>query len=252
MLKEVSSRITYAQEKIIKLIKERKLRQWCITNGLDHASIYRIGTGERPANYKIISAMVHLIAPIEWLFYTDEKLPYEPQILPVWNPEKKCKFIKEHKHEYKDVAKKYNISAASAYKLFADDAYRIKPSIAFMRECCKDTNPVDFFIDGEEAECSAEKSFFYPERGDIINLQENIYLVISKKETIKQQNCLTCCPVTSIEGTIELKETKTKGFINPVNLQTFFLTSKCQASFIETVPEKITMKVLEQSRKIFE
>lgn len=253
MLKEVPNRITYAQEKIIKLIQERKLRQWCMVNGLEHTSIYRIGIGEKPANYKIISAMVHLIAPIEWLFYTDEKLPFEPQILPVWNPEEKCKFIKEHKYDYKEIAKKYNLSEASAFKLFADGAYRIKPSIAFMRECCKDTNPIDFFIDGEEPEeRPAEKRAFFPERGDIINLQENLYLVLSKKDTIKQQGCLTCCPVTSIEGTIELKETKTKGFINPANLQTFFLSTRCQASFIETVPEKIIQSVLEQARKILE
>lgn len=253
MLKEIPDRITYAQEKIIKLIQERKLRQWCTNNGLEHTSIYRIGIGEQNPTYKIISSMVHLIAPIEWFYYTDEKLPFEPQLVPVWDPDKKCKFIKEHKNEYKEVAKKYNISEASAFKLFTDGPYRYKPSIAFIRECCKDTNPIDFFIDGEETEeRPAERSSFYPERGDIINVQGNIYLVLSKKETIKKQNCITCCPVTNIQGKIELKDTKTNGFVNPVNLQTIFLASNCQASFIETVPESITTAILNEARKILE
>ena len=253
MLKEVSSRITYAQEKIIKLIKDRKLRQWCITNGLDHATFYRIGTGEKQVNYKIISKTVHLIAPIEWLFYTDEKLPYEPQILPVWNPEKKCKFIQEHKYDYKEIAKKYNVTEAYAFKLCADAAYRVMPSITFIRECCKDTNPIDFFIDDEASEeIAIKKDSFYPERGDIISLQGNIYLVLSKKATIKKQGCITCCPVTQEKESLELKNTKTKGFVNPVNLQTVFLAPRCQASFIETVPEEITAAVIKEAKKLLE
>ena len=253
MLKEVSSRITYAQEKIFKLIKDRKLRQWCITNGLDHAAFYRIGTGEKQVNYKIISKTVHLIAPIEWLFYTDEQLPYEPQILPVWNPEKKCKFIKEHRNDYKEIAKKYNVTEVYAFKLFADAEYSKKPTIAFMRECCKDTNPIDFFIDGETSdEQHVKKGTFYPERGDIVSLQKNIYLVLSKNETIKKQGCITCCPVINTKGSIELKGTKTEGFVNPANIQTVFLAKQCQANFIETVPERITQTVLSQARKILE
>ena len=100
MLKQIPERITYAQEKIIHLIEERKLRQWCMDNGLQHAAVYRLALGELNPSYKNICNMVHLIAPIEWLFYTDEKLPYEPKTVPQWNSDNKCKFIKEHKLDY--------------------------------------------------------------------------------------------------------------------------------------------------------
>ena len=119
-----------------------------------------------------------------------------------------------------------------------------------MRECCKDTNPIDFFIDGEEQ--TVKKDSFYPERGDIISLQSKIYLVLSKKATIKKQGCITCCPVTQAKKSLELKNTKTKGFVNPVDLQTVFLAPSCQASFIETAPEEITAAVIKEAKKILE
>ncbi len=181
MLKQIPERITYAQEKIIHLIKERKLRQWCMDNGLQHAAVYRLALGELNPSYKNICNMVHLIAPIEWLFYTDEKLPYEPKTVPQWNPDNKCKFIKEHKLDYQEVAKKYGISELSAYNICV--AGRAKPSLAFIRECCKDTNPIDFFTDCEEIEAPKQ---FTPNRGDIINIQGNILFVLSKKEKVEK------------------------------------------------------------------
>lgn len=248
MLKQIPQRITYAQEKIIQLIKARKLRQWCIENGLQHAAIYRIGIGELTPSYRSICSMVHLIAPVEWLFYTDEKLPYEPQVVPQWNSAEKSKFVKEHRYDYKEVAKKYGITELSAYNICV--AGRAKPSLAFIRECCKDTNPIDFFTDGEEP--AAPKAFI-PDRGDIINIQGNILLVFSKKEISENDGFITVCPVVKqSEKAVELSGTKTKGFVNPKNIQTYILAPRCQASFIETAPEEITRKVLNQARKIFE
>ncbi len=248
MLKQVPERITYAQDKIIRLIKERKLRQWCIENGLQHAVVYRLGTGELNPSYKNICSMVHLIAPIEWLFYTDEELPYKVQAVPKWNPNDRCKFIKGHKYDYKEVAKKYGLSELSAYNILVAD--RAKPSLAFIRECCKDTNPIDFFIDGEEP--SAPKSFV-PDRGDIVNIHGNILFVLSKKENVEKDNYIAVCPIVqNDENSIELSGTKINGFINPKNIQTYVLGSRCQASFIESVQEGITLQVLDESRKIFE
>ena len=247
MLKQIPERITYAQKKIIHLIEERKLRQWCMENGLQHASVYRLGIGELILSYKRICSMVHLIAPIEWLFYTDEKLPYEPQIVPQWNSNERSKFVKEHKYDYKEVAKKYGITELSAYNICV--AGRAKPSLAFIRECCKDTNPIDFFMDGEEPVTSKS---FTPDRGDIVNIQGNILCVLSKKESTEKDNYLSACPIIKqAENGIELTSIKTKGFINPKNIVTHVLSSKCQASFIETVPERIIEAVLIQVRKIF-
>lgn len=247
MLKQIPERITYAQEKIIHLIEERKLRQWCMDNGLQHAAVYRLALGELNPSYKNICNMVHLIAPIEWLFYTDEKLPYEPKTVPQWNPDNKCKFIKEHKLDYQEVAKKYGISELSAYNICV--AGRAKPSLAFIRECCKDTNPIDFFTDGGEIE---EPKQFTPNRGDIINIQGYILFVLSKKEEIEKDNYLTACPIIKQNtNTIELNGLKIKGFINLKNIQTYMLGPRCKASFIETADEKITQNVMNEVREIF-
>lgn len=247
MLKQIPERITYAQEKIIHLIEERKLRQWCMDNGLQHAAVYRLALGELNPSYKNICNMVHLIAPIEWLFYTDEKLPYEPKTVPQWNPDNKCKFIKEHKLDYQEVAKKYGISELSAYNICV--VGRAKPSLAFIRECCKDTNPIDFFTDGGEIE---EPKQFTPNRGDIINIQGNILFVLSKKEEVEKDNYLTACPIIKQNtNTIELNGLKIKGFINLKNIQTYMLGPRCKASFIETADEKITQNVMNEVREIF-
>lgn len=248
MLKQIPERITYAQEKIIQLIKARKLRQWCIENGLQHAAIYRLGTGDLTPSYRNICSMVHLIAPVEWLFYTDEKLPYSPQVVPQWNFNEKSKFVKEHRYDYKEVAKKYGISELSAYNICV--AGRAKPSLAFIRECCRDTNPIDFFTDGEEP---AVPKAFIPDRGDIINIQGNILLVLSKKADAENDSFLTVSPVIKqSEKAVELSGTKVNGFVNPKNIQTYILAPRCQASFIETASEDITRKILEQTRLIFE
>lgn len=254
MLKQIPERITYAQERIIHLIENRKLRQWCLENGLQHAAVYRLGIGELAPSYRNICSMTHLIAPIEWLFYTDEKLPYEPLVVPQWNPNEKSKFVKEHKYDYKEVAKKYGITELSAYNILV--AFRAKPGLAFIRECCKDTNPIDFFIDGDEA---VAPKIFVPSRGDIINIQGNLLFVLSKKsdsendENDKKDTYLTVCPIVKqSENAIELSGTKTKGFVNPKNIQTYVLAPRCQANFIETAPDEITKTVLEQTRKIFE
>lgn len=248
MLKQIPERITYAQEKIIHLIEGRKLRQWCLDNGLQHAAVYRLGIGELIPSYKNICSMVHLIAPIEWLFYTDEKLPYEPQVVPQWNYNERSKFVKKHKYDYKEVAKKYGITELSAYNICV--AGRAKPSLAFIKECCKDTNPIDFFIDGEEP---AEPKSFLPDRGDIINIQGNILFVLSKKEFSEEDGFITVCPITKqAENAVELSDTKTKGFINPKNIQTYLLAPRCQANYIETVSSEITNTILEQTQKVLE
>ncbi|MCM1322196.1 MAG: hypothetical protein NC041_06965 [Bacteroides sp.] len=246
MLKQIPNRITYAQKKIIELTEERKLRKWCQDNGLQHSTIYRIGIGEQIPTYKIVCSMVHLIPAIEWLYYTDEKLPFKPVLIPAWNPENKCKFIKEHRYDYKEIAKKYGLSELSAYNICV--ASRAQPSLAFIRECCKDVNPIDFFIDGEEVEVPKK---FFPDRGDIVNIQGNIVLVLSKKQDIENTNYLICSPVLAkCENSVELTGTKTKGFVCARNLKTFVLAPRCQASFIESVSSKDVNAVLAEARAI--
>lgn len=247
MLKKIPDRMTYAQKKIIELTEERKLRQWCLDNGLQHSTIYRIGIGEQTPTYRIVCSMVHLIPAVEWIYYTDEKLPFKPVLVPAWNPENKCKFIKEHRYDHKEVAKRYGISELSAYNICV--VSRAQPSLALIRECCKDTNPIDFFIDGDESEVPKN---FSPDRGDIVNIQGNIVLVLSQKDDIENTNYLVCTPVIAkCENSITLAGAKTKGVVCARNLKTFVLAPRCQANYIESVSNKVVTAVLSEARKIF-
>lgn len=246
MLKQIPPRITYAQEKIIKIIQNRKLRQWCIDNDLKHSTLYKIGFGDILPTYKFVCSLTHLIPPIEWLFYTDEKLPYEPQNVPQWNPKDRCKFIKEN--NYKELSKKYSIPELTAYNICFSHAM---PGLAFIRECCKDTNPIDFFISGEEVEIPKN---FTPDRGDIVNILGNVFLVLSKKEKSEIDKHLICCPVVKIkeETSIELSNTRTMGFVKPNNIQTHILAPHCQANFIETIQDSTLKRILQEAKKVFE
>lgn len=249
MLKKIPERITYAQERIIRLIEERKLRKWCIENNLSHSLIYKIGTGELAPTYKVVSSMVHLISPEEWLFYTDEKLPYPPRLIPKWNPENKSKFVKEH--DYREISKKYGISEISAYNIFV--VSRSLPSMSLIRECCKETDPVNFFIEGDLSEKADVIEKFCPDRGDIINIQGSINLVLSKKEKIQKDGFITCVPVLpDCKDGIELKGTKIQGLIQTKCLKTYILAPKCTANYLESVSQDIINAVLIEARKVLD
>ncbi len=250
MNKQIPSRITYAQEKLLKLVEERKLKKWCMDNSLTHTSIYRLAVGDTLPTYRIISSMTHLIAPIEWLFYTDEKLPYKPQILPQWDYKKNSKFIKEHKFDYKVIGEKYGLEELSAYNLLV--AYRAYPTIQFIRNACSDFNPVEFFTDSE---IEVPKTFI-PERGDIVNIKNTAILVLSKKEFNESHNSLTGSAIISeCSGGVKLEGTNTKGFVNISDLHSYsYNFSNVNAglpSLIERLDSKTVREVLVKVREIF-
>ena len=178
MSKTKPKRVTYAQEKLIKLIESRKLRQWCLDNNLTHSAIYRLALNEQLPTYKIISSMCHIIAPIEWIYFTDETLPYKAQVVPQWDYNKQSKYIKEHKFDYETIAKKYNIEKLSAYNLFV--AYRAKPSIQFIKNVSKDVNPIEFFIDSDKNINDIQN--YIPKPGDIVSCEGKLILTLSKQE----------------------------------------------------------------------
>ncbi len=251
MLKKVPERITYAQEKLIALIEQRKLRQWCMDNALNHSAFYRIALGEAQPTYRTVASTSHLIAPIEWLFFTDEKLPFSPKIVPQWNCEDTCAFVIKHKNDYREVAKRYGIGENAMYNLCV--ARRTKPGLTFIRECCKDTNPIEFFTAGNIRETKMYEEGFYPDRGDIVNMLENPIFVLSKRQFAKKSGNIVGCPVIAQSETgIELKGLATKGFVVCEDLRTFTLGARARPKFIETANEKLIEKTLSSVRKIFE
>lgn len=251
MLKKVPERITYAQKTLIAMIERRKLRQWCMDNALNHSAFYRIALGEAQPTYRTIAATSHLIAPIEWLFYTDEKLPYASKIVPQWDCKNICAFVAKHKSDYREVAKRYGTSETAMYNLCV--VRRAMPGIAFMRECCRDTNPIEFFTVGNLQETETDAGEFYPDRGDIVNMFGNPILVLSKKHFAKRTGNIVGCPVIAQAGNgIELKSMATKGFAACYDLRTFTLGARARPKFIETADKKLIEKVLSSVQKIFE
>lgn len=243
MLKAIPERLTYAQQRLIRLIEKRELRSWCVHNGLTHSAIYRIALNEKIPTYKIMCEMAHLIAPIEWLFYTDEKLPYKTQLVPAFDPKKTCKYIKEHRFDYKTIAEKYKISNLSAYNIFV--TYKVKPSAAFMRQVCAEVNPIEFFIESTKEHLEN----YIPERGDIISHNGDILFVLSTKTHTEKHKYVTGCLISSacMDG-ITLEKTHTKGTVNPYAIISFSF-ARPMPTLIETADKVSTKKIIKKAAK---
>lgn len=197
MLKEIPERITYAQEKLIKLIEERKLRKWCLENGLTHSTIYKLATGEKLPSYPIVCSMSHLVPPIEWLFYTDEQIPYEAQTVLPLEPGKECRYVAAHRKDYREMAEKYGLTEIQAYNIIIG---RKKPNLGFIRQTCGEVNPIEFFIPSDETETKTT----VPERGDIASIKGKNFLVLSEREPNEKNGTFIACPVASDENGIPL------------------------------------------------
>ncbi len=248
MLKPVPQRITYAQEKLLNLVKERKLKKWCVENSFTHTSIYRLAVGDTLPTYRLISSMSHLISPIEWFYYTDEKIPYKVQLVPQWDYRRISKFVKEHKFDYRVIADKYGIEELTAYNLLV--AYRSYPTIDFIKRASADYNPLDFFT---ESNIEVPRTFI-PERGNIVNIKGALYLALTKQDFNKEHNFLTACRiVANCKDGVALEESDTKGFVNPADLHSFeFNYSNTKASLpslIESVNPQITKEVLNRIKE---
>ncbi len=219
MLKQLPERITYAQQKIIKLIEDRKLRKWCLENNLIHSTVYKFGTGEKLPSYPIVKTMSHLIAPIEWLFYTDEELPYKPKTVLPLDDKTECKFIAENKKKFREIAKKYNLTELQAYNIMIG---RKNPNLNFIRLTTKDFDPIVFFIPSEKADIGI------PDRNDIICIFAKKYLVLTTKNTNKNNTSIIACEIipekTNIELLVESKllpDSEIHGYVKSSEISTF-------------------------------
>ena len=88
-----SNRITYTQQKLLALVEARQLRSWCLESNIPHASLYKLAVGQSVPTFKAISYLVPYFAPAEWLFFTDEEIPYPIRTLLEWNPDDTSVFI---------------------------------------------------------------------------------------------------------------------------------------------------------------
>lgn len=244
MFKEKPERPTYAQVKLLDMVERRKLRQWCKENGFSHTAVYRLAFGEQPITYKVMASMCHFISPIEWLYFTDEKLPFEPVLLPKWDLERPPKYVKEHRYDYKTIAQKYEIPYISAYKIFV--SYTGYPSPIFIRKLCPEINPVDFFIAGEEDSEIKHLNQFIPNRGDIISVEDKLIFVISTQQDNERNNSYTGCLILSdAENSIKLENLESKGYVCPYKLQSFNIIKTSPRTLIEKADLEFTQKIID-------
>ena len=136
MLEQV--RVTYAQKKLLNLLQERKLKSWCEERNVPHATLYKLATGNMVPSFIVMSSLVPYFAPAEWVYFTDEDIPYEVRTLEVCNPDDTSLFIKKHKHDYMEVAKKYEISETNVRNIFVNRRTNI--TLLQMRKMAKDVN----------------------------------------------------------------------------------------------------------------
>lgn len=202
----MADRITYAQKKFRDLVEQSKFKSWCIEYNLPYELLHRIALGDRVPTYKLMCQTCDIIPPAEWLYFTDEKIPYKVQVVPKWDVEQDSFFIKAHKADYKEVCKKYDLEQIDGYNLFCTK--RLRPSMVIIRKFIKDIDPILFFIGTEEVITVLE----YPEAGDIITAQRKQYFSVSKKSFNEEKQKIIVAPVIAKEIqtdtliTLELKD----------------------------------------------
>lgn len=239
MNKEIPERITYAQKRLIIMIQKRELRSWCLEHNLEHASLYRIALGEKVATYKIVSSLVHLIPPAEWIYYIDEKIPYELKTVPIWDSSKNCSFILKHKTDWQEVSKKYDVPLESCRNLFVN--HRAKPSLLQIRKFALDTDPIEFFTEGDFVEDT-----YIPERGDVVSISGKIVLVLSKQEYNIENKAIMCTYIEeSCKNGMKIENSEISGEINLLSLTTITY-SRIMPKFIVKLDDKLVQNVLDK------
>lgn len=189
----MADRITYAQKRFRDLLEQSKFKSWCVENNLPYELLHKIAIGERVPTYKLMCQTCDVIPPAEWLYFTDEEIPYKVQTVPKWDVEQDSFFIQIHKSDYKEICKKYDLEQIDGYNLFC--MKRLRPSMVIIRKFLKDIDPILFFIGTEEV----NKILEYPEAGDIITAQNKQYFTVSKKSFNEEKQKIIAAPVIAKE-----------------------------------------------------
>lgn len=82
----------------------------------------------------------------------------------------------DFKTDWQEVSKKkYDVPLESCRNLFVN--HRAKPSLLQIRKFALDTDPIEFFTEGDFVEDT-----YIPERGDVVSISGKKVLVLSKQE----------------------------------------------------------------------
>lgn len=67
--------VSYAQDFLIKMVEERKLRSFCLKYDVAHTDVYRMAIGTRQPGYYVMMVLRFVIPPIWWFVEVDKKKP---------------------------------------------------------------------------------------------------------------------------------------------------------------------------------
>lgn len=214
--KSESERISYARKALLDLVEKRELRAWCMERDLPHSSIYKVAVGTDIPSYILICQMLPYFSPAEWVYFTDEEIPYKHEPLPAFNPKEFSLFIKKHKIDYMDIAEKLGLTEANAKNIFLHR--RANLSLLHIRKLSAEVNPEEFFVPADES----VDGFFYPDRGDIVSLSGKNILVLSKERDNKANKCFVGVMIENkVDFGIAVKGKSLEGFVSIHGMRTF-------------------------------
>ncbi|MCQ2584468.1 MAG: hypothetical protein MJ185_02665 [Treponema sp.] len=209
-------RITYVQKALQELIEKRELMSWCKERNLPRTTVYYVATGDELPPYALICKMLPYFSPAEWVYFTDEEIPYEHKTLPALDPKAFSVFLKKHKLDYKDIAKKLDMTEVRAKNVFLHR--RANLTLFQIRKLASEVNPEEFFIEAE----NPVEFLFYPERGDIVSLsRKNILVLSTNKDNVANDCFIGTVLEEEKEGSLFIKGETTKGYISIQTLASF-------------------------------
>lgn len=217
-------KMTYAVKFLNELVESRKLKAWCDKNNLPHPSVYKIAVGAAVPTYAIICQMLPYIPVTDWFYFEGEEIPFERKVLEVWNADEISSFVRQHKHDYMDMASEYGITESLARNLFVN--HRARPPVTLIRDAAlKGTDPAEFFT------CTNQNDDgkFYPERGQIVSIFGKTMLVLSKKKYNLEKHLFVGVPYNEGECDVSGLETVTYARSNPE------LLGKCEEDILDEV-----------------
>ena len=227
-----NEKMTYAVKFLNELVASRKLKGFCETNGLSHPSLYRIAIGTSVPTYAIICQLLPCIPVTDWFYFDGEEIPYPRKTINEWNPEDIPAFVRQHKHDYLEVAEKYGITETFARNLFVN--HRARPSLTLVRNAALDgINPVEFFTEGD----IKDDGKFYPERGDVVSISGKTMLVLTKQKQNRETHSFV--GVTYENGTADLLTLTTVTYVRNI------------PELIEKADEEMVKDILSQVKGLF-
>lgn len=240
-----TEKMTYVRKALTELIEKRELRSWCMERELPHSTVYSVAVGSEIPPFALICKMLPYFSPAEWVYFTDEEIPYKHKTLPVFNPKDFSVFIKKHKLDYMEIATKLGISEVNAKNIFLHR--RANLSLLQIRKLTSEVNPEEFFTVADDS----VDGLFYPERGDIVSLSGKNILVLSKNKDNSQNGCFVGVVVTDNSAdSISIKGEKIDGFVAIRDMSSFTYARR-NPVLVDKVDSEKMKDVLKTYKQLF-